>query len=133
MKKLLLILIVPFLSFSQIEEGYYVSKYVGFAELDGGEYIIVEEEWTDATFYFTTEYFTLSFEGEEEDKIWYEYLGGLDDDDGDCPGWDIYEAEGGEVELWINYEEQEFWFWGALNSDDIFEELIYFEKIEPLD
>jgi len=127
MKKYILLLIVPFLSFSQIEEGYYTAKYMGFAELDrDGEYTILEEDWAEVTFYFTTEYFTISFEGEEE-KIWYEYLGEFEIDD--CPICDIYEDEEGN-ELWINYELEEFWFWGGLNSRDEFEELIYFKKIE---
>ncbi|OUV52772.1 MAG: hypothetical protein CBC73_05145 [Flavobacteriales bacterium TMED113] len=122
---LTIIFLLGSFSFSQVEQGTYLCKYYKAYDAEDGVYNLSESEWVDVTFYFSSDFFTVEFEGEEEIKIWYEYMGEEEIEGSVC---DIYETEEGG-ELAIDYDNQIFSYYSDYDGSTYLS-LEEFSKIE---
>ena len=129
MKKYILLLIVPFLSFTQIDQGDYTSKYIEHYDYNYSQdtYLPTGEDsgWLDINWYFTEDYYSMFAEGDSV-KFWYEYAGEIDFDGVRC---DAYNIEDGRM-LLVDYDNQRLLFFTDLDENDIYQTMTMVTKIE---
>ena len=129
MKKLIILLIVPVLSFGQIDVGNYASKYIEHYDYNYSQdtYLPTEEDggWLDINWSFTEDYYSMFTEGESL-KYWYEYEGTIDFDGVSC---DSYSIEDGRT-LLVDYDNQRLLFFTDLDDNNIYQTMSIVSKIE---
>ena len=76
-KKILFVLafLISTLSFSQVEDGTLSIRYATMYEFNqnSNEYDFVEENWTNIEFYFSTDYYVISLEGEDPVQVFWNF------------------------------------------------------------
>ena len=138
MKKLFfLILVLAFeFSFAQIEGGDYTGKFIEHYDysVSRDTYLPTDEDsgWLDMEFFFDPygEYYSVSVDGGDFTKFWYEYKGKKTFDGSKC---DEYHIEDGRM-LLIDYDSNELlFFYDEDSRTNIYQSLTIVSKIEKDD
>tara|TARA_B110000116_G_C16486582_1_gene424963 strand:- start:274 stop:666 length:393 start_codon:yes stop_codon:yes gene_type:complete len=92
MKNLLIILgiFISTLSFSQVENGTLTSNYAKMTEWNGYKDKVTFDDFVTTYIYFNIDYYVISIDGEDPEKIYWEYLKTEDN-------MATYKTEGGAI------------------------------------
>ena len=113
MKKILFVLalLISTLSFSQVEEGTIISRYMEVYKYNTytDKFEKSSGDWINTMIDFNKDYYMIIFEGGEPSKVYWEFS------ERDEDGQDIYYTET-ERKFIINYDEQEIRFYSDYND-----------------
>ena len=133
-KTILFLLTILFCAFSYSQVKYdqiIKSKYVAFYEWSYSKdtYLETGADWLDMTLDPNKDYYKIEIGNDGDvEKVWWEYQGKEEGDDGD----DYYTEDGRKI--YFNYEKQEIWFFYDYNqSKNRYESLMVASKLTAYD